>query len=234
MRLNSHAGDRLDVLLRERAEEPFLAGAAHVVAGGLLRLEEDPDVDAGVVEDARERLGVALVARVERRVVADEPEDVDRLLARVLELEVELLRPARPLALRLAEGVAGRVDRLERGLEQRVHLAALDELAAQLVDDRHVLDPDRADLDAGHALHARPERLLSDDAAGDRLRDVEERPAAERRRGCRASPRPPPAGRGSGRAARAGSRTREPGTPRGTCRTSCTRRGRRDAAARGR
>ena len=42
-----------------------------------------------------------------------------------------------------------------------------------------MLDPDRADLDAGHALHARPERLLSDDAAGDRLRDVEERPAAE-------------------------------------------------------
>ena len=35
------AGDRLDVLLGERAEEPFLAGAAHVVAGRLLRLEED-------------------------------------------------------------------------------------------------------------------------------------------------------------------------------------------------
>ena len=46
--------------------------------------------------------------------------------------------------------------------------AIFDERAAHLVDDRHVLDPDRADLDAGHALHAGPERLRLDRA--DQLR----------------------------------------------------------------
>ena len=197
---------------------------------GLLGVPEDAEIDARVVEDARERLGVALVARVERGVVADEPEDLDRLLACVLDLEAEILRPARPLTPRLAERVARGVDRLERRLELAVHLAPLDEAPAHLVDDRDVLDPDRADLDARHALHARPERLRPDRVAEDRLRRVEERRHVSSS-GGRSSPRRPRVDRGSGRVARAGSRTRSRGRRRGTCRTSCRRRDRGGGAA---
>src|SRR5438045_3355582 len=87
------ARQRLDVLLRERLPEPFLARAPDVAAARPLRVEEDPEIDPGVLEDPGERLRGALVARVERRVVADEPEQLDRLLPRVLHLELELLRP---------------------------------------------------------------------------------------------------------------------------------------------
>ena len=54
-------------------------------------------------------------------------------------------------------------------------LPALDEPASHLVDDRDVLDPDRADLHARHALHARPERLRADRVAQDRPRRIEQR-----------------------------------------------------------
>src|SRR5205085_5669597 len=106
---------------------------------------------------------------VERRVVADEPEQLRRLLADVLHVEAELARPARPLAFRLAERVAGLVDRLERRLQHWIELSDLDEAAAELVDDRHVLDPHGADLDARHALRARPDRLRADPLAYLRL-----------------------------------------------------------------
>jgi hypothetical protein len=49
------------------------------------------------------------------------------------------------------------VDRLQRLLQQRIHRAVLDELAAHLHDDRNVLHGHRADLDAGHAGAAGPE-----------------------------------------------------------------------------
>src|SRR4051794_16359754 len=99
--------DGAHVLLGEIAPEALLARAAHVAAGGLLRVEEDSEVGAGTLEDACERLGRPLVARVEGRVVAHEPEQFGRLLANVLDLERKLPRPARTLALRLAERVAG-------------------------------------------------------------------------------------------------------------------------------
>ena len=44
-------------------------------------------------------------------------------------------------------------------LELRIHLAVLDQLAAHLHDDGHVLDRYRADLDAGHAGAAGPQGL---------------------------------------------------------------------------
>ena len=88
-----------------------------------------------------------------------------RLLTRVFDVEVELLRPTAALPLRLAEGVARFVDRLQRGLKLRVQLARVHEAATEVVDDRHMLDPDRTDLDAGHALHARPHGLRPDGVA---------------------------------------------------------------------
>ena len=159
----------------------LLADPSHVAAGVPLGVVEDSVVDAGLAEHPRERLGDLLVARVERGVVAEEPEELGRLLADVLHLERQVARPAPALALRLPERVARGVDRLERALEERVHLAALDELAAHLVDHRDVLDPDWADLDAGHALHARPERLGLDRVAEDGLARLVQGRNVERR-----------------------------------------------------
>src|SRR6476660_5711144 len=140
-------------------EETLFADSPDVAARVALGVVEDPEVDAGVAEDAGKSLRHALVARVERCVVADEPQNLRRLLANVLYVELELSRPARAPSACLSEGVAGLIDRLQGLLERRVHLAAFDQPSAHLVDDRDVLDPNRADLDAGHALHARPERL---------------------------------------------------------------------------
>src|SRR5205807_10099984 len=85
---------RLDVGLGEHLEQPLLTYAPHVVARVALAVVEDPEGDSGLVEKARQRTGDTLRARVERRVVADEPQHVDRLLAGVRNLELELPRPA--------------------------------------------------------------------------------------------------------------------------------------------
>src|SRR5439155_9612162 len=67
-----------------------------------------------------------------------------------------------------------------------VHLAAFDKPSANLVDVRDVLDPHRADIDIGHALHAGPDRLRPDRSAEDaRVRvaqwlDVQLMPEPER------------------------------------------------------
>src|ERR1700675_4578718 len=122
-----------------------------------------------MAEHASESLRHELVARVERCVIADEPEDLRRLLANVLHVEVEFPRPARTLTACFPERVARLIDGFQRLLERRIHLAAFDKPSAHLVDDRDVLDPDRADLYAGHALHAGQERLRPDDVADDVL-----------------------------------------------------------------
>src|SRR5262249_52758047 len=111
--------------------------------------------------------GHPLRARVEGGVVADEPEQLYRLLARVLDLELELGRPLAALAPFLAERVARFADRLQRRLQAGVELPLLQQPPPQLVDDRRLLDPDRAGGDAGVALHAGPERLLADTLRAD-------------------------------------------------------------------
>ena len=168
MRLNSAACERADVLLGERFPEAFLAHAPDVVARVALAVVEDPEVDAGRLVEPCDRPRDLLRARVEGRVVADEPEHVDRRLAGVGDLEVQLGRPLAAPALVLAERVAGLLDDLQRRLQLGGQLAVLDRAPAQLVDDRRLLDAHRAGLDARVALHARPDRL-----ARDRRRRVE-------------------------------------------------------------
>src|SRR4030067_2520959 len=68
------AGDRLDVALGEIREEALLPGPPNVVPRAALRLEEQPEVHSRAVEDPGERLRHPLVARIEGRIVADEPE----------------------------------------------------------------------------------------------------------------------------------------------------------------
>ena len=60
-------------------EQPLLADPPDVVAGVALAVVEDPEVDAGRLQQPGQRACDALGARVEARVVADEPQDVDRL-----------------------------------------------------------------------------------------------------------------------------------------------------------
>src|ERR671918_191682 len=152
--LEAALGDGRHVLVHERRVETFLADAANVSTRVALAVIEDSEVDACVVEHLGERLRHLLIARIEGGVIADEPEMLGGRFANVLDVEGEIPGPAAAFPLRLSEGVSGRVDGLERLLELRVHVPLLDEAPAHVVDDRHVLDPDGADLDARHALHA--------------------------------------------------------------------------------
>ena len=117
-------------------------------------------------QQPRQRERVALVARVEARVVADEPQHVDGLLAGVAHLE----RRARASSVRACAADSPNELPLVATASSTFcspssRSPCLDQAAPQQVDDRHVLDADRADLDAGHALHARPERVGARSAA---------------------------------------------------------------------
>ena len=124
-----------------------------------------PKLDAGAVQDARDAARGLLRALVEGGEVADEPEVLDGLLARVGDLEVQSLGPARAHTAGLAVGVALLGEVLQRVLQHRLHRALVDELAPPLHDRRHVLDADGAGLDAGHARRARPQHVVADDLA---------------------------------------------------------------------
>ena len=93
-RLELRVAERAHVLLDQQLEQPLLADPAHVVAGVALALVEQPERHAGVVEDPRDGLRGELHALVEGGEVADEPDVLHGLLARVRDLEVEALGPA--------------------------------------------------------------------------------------------------------------------------------------------
>src|SRR5258708_27868461 len=139
--------------------QTFLAHAPHVVAGIDFGLVQNAEVDAGALQQPRKGLGYLLIAGVERRVVADEPQQVDRLLARIFYGKGQTLGPRAALAFRLAKRVTELVDGLQGLLQQRIHLAALDELASHLNDDRHMLARDRTYCDTRHAGSTGPQRL---------------------------------------------------------------------------
>ena len=128
-RLEGGARHGRDVGGRQHLVEPLLADPADIVAGIRLPLVEDPEIDSGRLQQRREGLRDFLVARVERRIVADEPQHLHGLLARILDREWQRLGPGGPLALRFSERVAGLVDGLQGLLQQRVHVACFHELA---------------------------------------------------------------------------------------------------------
>ena len=80
---------RLQVVLGEGFEEPFLADPAHVVAGCPLALVEQAEVEAGGAEESRDGARDILVARVVGGVVADEPEVLGWLGANILDRELQ-------------------------------------------------------------------------------------------------------------------------------------------------
>ena len=155
----------LDVVAREFLVKALFADAAHVVARRLLALVQQREVFACGLEEPRHRLADLLVARIEGGEVADEPQRRGGILADVLDAELERLRPLRALARVLAEAVAGVADLHDRVAQQGVHRALLDEMPAHAHDEGRMFDADRADLLAGAAGAAGPERLRRDDAA---------------------------------------------------------------------
>ena len=213
IRSNAHSEIVLDVLLREAPEQPLLPGPAHVVARGALGVVEDPEVDAG--RPAAAAPAPACCAgcagrgsRSRRRTRARRPAPCGRRAPRI-----ELARPARPLAARLAERVAGRRDRLERVLQAVVQFALLDSpRRSRLMIGTCSMPTGQISTQAMHCMH--------DQACRDAIPGAP-RPAASRRA----------AGRGRGPAATAAARRPWPGRPRGTGRSACTSRGRSGAAA---
>ena len=107
----------------------------------------------------RESLRHLLVPWIERRVVADEPEVLDRLLPSVLDLELELLRSSGRACAGLAERVSRRVDRLEGRLQLRSISPSLDQPAAHLVDDRTCSIP--TGQISTHAMHCMHDQSVS-------------------------------------------------------------------------
>ena len=127
-----------------------------------------------------------LRARVEGRVVADEPEHVDRLVAGVRDLEVQLRRPAcraGACSRRTSCPTSARPSASSAG--SPASSPSSTSAAPQLVDDRRLLDADRARLDARVALHARPDRL---GRTGPRATGAVERPLCA----CSSVSRTPP------------------------------------------
>ena len=165
-----HAGvvEGLDVLLGEHLEDELVAQAAGRVAGAGLGRAEDGEGDAGGVQQLGDRLGGLLGPVFEGAGAADPEQVLDAVGDHAVDdrdLEVELGDPVGPAVLGHAPRVAlalevvehrGRLGR-ERGLDQ-------DLVAAHAVDVVDVLDVDRALLDAGAAVRARPQDVRVDDA----------------------------------------------------------------------
>ena len=112
--------------------------------------------------------GDHLIPRVVRRIVAHEPEDLDRrrLLGEIAHRNVEVLGPAHPLPRRFAQHVAVLEDVLERLLQLA---GRLDPLLHGLVAQRRPktvsqLDPPRATVGTGVAPDAHPQRRTGEDA----------------------------------------------------------------------
>ena len=113
-----------DVVLDEHLEQALLARPPDVVAGVALALVEDPEVDAGRLEDAGHEAGRVLDPDVERGEVADEPQPVDVLPARVADRRRRgrpSTWPARPAGLAERVALLGEAGegRLEPGLDDR-------------------------------------------------------------------------------------------------------------------
>ena len=161
--------ERGDVLLREHLEEELVAHAAGRVAGAGLPVAEDGELDAGGVQQLGDRLGDLLGAVVDGARAADPEQVLDLVGDRPVDrpdLEVELLHPV------LAD-VAAHAPRVPAVLEVAHHHAGLGRearldqhlVAAHVVDVVDVLDVDRALLDAGAAVGARPQDVGVDDPA---------------------------------------------------------------------
>ena len=114
-------GEGRDVLLGKHLEHPFLADATGVVSRIPLGVVQDADIESGRVEQRRHRAGDVLHTDVVGRVIAHEPQHVHRLLPRVFDAEGQALRPLRPRALGLPEGVAVAREGGEPVPQMRVH-----------------------------------------------------------------------------------------------------------------
>ena len=158
----------LDIGSRQGFEHAFVANAAHVVACVALGFEQDAEIDARSPKQAGDVGRDLLSARIVGSKIADKPEYVDRLLERVLDRKAKILGPARALPRRLAEGIAVLLQIAERALKHRLDGAGLDHGAPHIDDLCHLFDMDRADVHAGAAGGARPQRLHRDGAANQR------------------------------------------------------------------
>jgi hypothetical protein len=85
------------IVLHKHFKKAFLADPPHVVPRTALPLVENAEIDASLVQDSSYTARDVLQARIERSVVADKPENIDRLLAGVLYLEGKRFGP--PLCL---------------------------------------------------------------------------------------------------------------------------------------
>ena len=136
---------RRRVLFDQNLEQTLFPDAAGVVSRRSVRLRTEcrnparpsgtPPLSARVISTQRRAVG---------GVIADEPQVFHRLLARILDLRRQRLGPAGPRPLRLAKGVAVASQVGQRILQELVHAAFVDQVAAHVDDRVEVLDQHRA------------------------------------------------------------------------------------------
>ncbi len=156
---------RRHVLLDELLEQTFFPHAAHVVACIGFVLVEDAEVQACLMEEARDHLRIWDDALIERSGIANEPQIFHRLFGRVLDGELHLLCPASAQTFAFAHPVAVGGERLQRVLYAAVNFVTVNQHAAADVHDiRHRFVADRTHADTGVTRCARPNRLRGDNA----------------------------------------------------------------------
>ena len=149
-------GERLQILVPQSLKQPLFARQAHIVSGVVLAFVEDPEVETGFAKNARGRAGRGRHARIVRRIVAHEPQVLDRLLAGILDGELQLLSPLRAGPRGRSKGISITGQVLQRFLKRFVHVTPSHQVPAHFDEHGNVLVHHRAPCHARQTTGASP------------------------------------------------------------------------------
>jgi len=118
--------ERSQILVAQSLKQPLFARQAGIVSGVALAFVENPEVETGSVKNARRRASRGRHPRMVRRVIAHEPQVLDRLLAGILDGELQLPSPVRTGPRGRPKRISVTVQVLQRFLGRFVHITLPD------------------------------------------------------------------------------------------------------------